>query len=196
MGKTRIVFLLLLSVALMFVAGCTETIPKSTEEPQRPTVEKQDEKAPATSKKIQEEAKTFEVVLYYPTADGENMAPFKTKITAKHDDKYQKTVDALLTTTPPKGLLTVIPHSVRVNSVTVSDGIATLDLSANLVKNFTGGSTGEEMLVASFVNTLTEFSEIKRVKILVDGKSVETIAGHMDLTEPLPRMGNLIRKGQ
>ncbi|MBO5652568.1 MAG: GerMN domain-containing protein, partial [Selenomonas sp.] len=50
-----------------------------------------------------------------------------------------------------------------------------------------------EMLVGSIVNTLTEFSEIKRVQLLVEGKKIESISGHLDLTKPVERMENLIK---
>ena len=67
-----------------------------------------------------------------------------------------------------------------------------MDFSQDLVKHFVGGSTGEEMLVGSIVNTLTEFPEVKQVQILIEGSPVETIAGHMDLSVPLERMKDLL----
>ena len=48
------------------------------------------------------------------------------------------------------------------------------------------------MLTYAIVNTLTEFPEIKRVQILVEGKPVTSISGHMDLTEPLTRNETLL----
>lgn len=47
------------------------------------------------------------------------------------------------------------------------------------------------MLVGSIVDTLTEFPEVKRVQILIDGKAIESLSGHMDLTQPLARMKQL-----
>ena len=49
------------------------------------------------------------------------------------------------------------------------------------------------MLVGSIVDTLTEFSEVKKVQILVEGKAVDTIAGHMDTEKPLSRMTGLLK---
>ena len=49
------------------------------------------------------------------------------------------------------------------------------------------------MLVGSIVNTLTEFPEVKKVQILIDGTHVETLSGHMDLSEPLVRMTELLK---
>ena len=49
------------------------------------------------------------------------------------------------------------------------------------------------MLVGSIVNTLTEFPEVQKVRILIDGAPVETLSGHMDLSEPLARMTELLK---
>lgn len=49
------------------------------------------------------------------------------------------------------------------------------------------------MLVGSIVDTLTEFPEVKQVQILIEGKKVETLGGHMDLTQPLTRMNDLLK---
>lgn len=81
----------------------------------------------------------------------------------------------------------------KLRSVKVQDGVATVDFSKELQKNFNGGSTGEEMLVGSIVNTLTDFPEVKKVRIRIEGEDVETLSGHMDLSEPLPRMTELLK---
>jgi spore germination protein GerM len=43
------------------------------------------------------------------------------------------------------------------------------------------------MTVYSIVNTLTEFACVKRVRLLVEGKPIQSIAGHIDIDEPLVR---------
>jgi hypothetical protein len=43
------------------------------------------------------------------------------------------------------------------------------------------------MTIYSVVNSLsTSFPAVKRVQILVEDKPAETLAGHIDLTRPLP----------
>ena len=64
---------------------------------------------------------------------------------------------------------------------------AVVDLDSGITRNFIGGSTGEEFLINSVVDTLTEFDEVKQVQFLIDGQEVETLAGHMDLSEPIKR---------
>ena len=46
---------------------------------------------------------------------------------------------------------------------------------------------GTKVLCYAITNTLTEFPEIKRVQILIEGKKVTTISGHMDVEEPMIR---------
>ncbi|MCR4425559.1 MAG: GerMN domain-containing protein [Firmicutes bacterium] len=89
-------------------------------------------------------------------------------------------------------LTTSIPRGVQVRSVSVENGTATADFSAALTRPQVG-SQGEAMIVGSIVNTLTEFPDVDRVQILVDGARVESIAGHIDVSRPLTRDPRLIR---
>ena len=57
-----------------------------------------------------------------------------------------------------------------------------------LVQNHPGGSSAEELTVFSLSNTLiANFPAIKTVKILVEGREIQSIAGHLDLTIPYGR---------
>jgi hypothetical protein len=51
------------------------------------------------------------------------------------------------------------------------------------------------MTVYSIVNSLTlNFPQIKRVQILIEGKSIETIAGHLSLKQPISSKADLIKR--
>ena len=78
------------------------------------------------------------------------------------------------------------------------DGIAYVDFSSELSKNHIGGSLSEINTVYSIVNTLTfNFPQIKRVQILIDDKAVESLTGHLDLSQPLkPDMSLVINLEQ
>ena len=82
-----------------------------------------------------------------------------------------------------------IPRGVEIRDVFVtSQGVAYVDLSKELIENHPGGSSAEELTVFSLSNTLiVNFPAIKMVKILVEGREVRTIAGHLDLTTPYGR---------
>ena len=50
------------------------------------------------------------------------------------------------------------------------------------------------MLTTAIANTLTEFPEIKKVQILVDGKKIASLKGHTDILDPLERNTTLLKK--
>jgi hypothetical protein len=51
-----------------------------------------------------------------------------------------------------------------------------------------GGSTNELLTIYTIVDALTlNLPAITAVQLLVDGKEVDTLAGHVDLRRPLPK---------
>jgi hypothetical protein len=82
-----------------------------------------------------------------------------------------------------------IPSGVSLRELFVtSHGVAFLDLSQELVSNHPGGSSAEELTVFSLSQTLVaNFPAIKTVRILVEGREIQTLAGHLDLTVPYGR---------
>ena len=93
----------------------------------------------------------------------------------------------LLENPTEEDLTKIFPKGAKIKSINLEGDIAVVDLDGSITKNFVGGSTGEEFLINSVVETLTEFNEVKQVQFLIDGHEVETLAGHMDLSEPLKR---------
>ncbi|HBG09167.1 MAG: GerMN domain-containing protein [Limnochordia bacterium] len=84
-------------------------------------------------------------------------------------------------------LFSSVPQSVRLLGLTVQDGLASADFSAELITDFNGGALLESYLVTAIVNTLTEFADIEKVQILVEGEVVESIGGHILVSKPLGR---------
>ena len=65
-------------------------------------------------------------------------------------------------------------------------GDAYVDLSRDVVTGHPGGSLDELLTVYSIVNALTmNLPAVTAVQVLVDGKEVDTLAGHVDLRRPL-----------
>jgi spore germination protein GerM len=61
-----------------------------------------------------------------------------------------------------------------------------VDLSAELQTNHPGGTTNETLTVYALVSVLTSnLPAITGVQILVEGKEVDTLAGHLDLRRPI-----------
>jgi hypothetical protein len=69
------------------------------------------------------------------------------------------------------------------NVYLVDPGLAVIDLNAAFASGHRSGILVEELTITSLVETLTtNIPGITRVKILVDGKEQETLAGHVDLS--------------
>ena len=66
-------------------------------------------------------------------------------------------------------------------------GMAYVDLSKEAATPPGAGSDDELLTVYSVVNSLTaNFPAVKRVQILIEDRPVPTLAGHVDLSRPLP----------
>lgn len=133
---------------------------------------------------------TMEVTLYFSDAQAEKLV--KEIRSVPRTTAVAKTAVEELIKGPNEGGVATIPNGTRLIGLTVSEGLAEVNLSKEIVDNHTGGSAGERLTVYSIVDTLTEFSSISEVRLLVEGVNVDTIAGHMDLSEPLKRDDSLL----
>ena len=77
-----------------------------------------------------------------------------------------------------------LPQGSDVRGVYLVDpGLAVIDMNAAFSDGHRSGVLSEELTIASLVQTLSaNIPGILRVKILVEGKERETLAGHADLT--------------
>lgn len=68
----------------------------------------------------------------------------------------------------------------------VKNGLVVVDFNSAFAEKHPSGILAEELTVASIITTLRANNpEIRTVKILVEGKERETLAGHADLETPL-----------
>lgn len=192
MKLKSILVLALTLLCAMVLAGCDEQ--KQGEAGSKTVVSSSSGSSSSSSSSSQSgsKAQLVNIKVYYPDENATGLVAVEKSI-KDTDNKYQAAVEALMAGTDKKGLANVFPKKAKLLQVTVSGKVAKVDFSRELQKNLVGGSTGEEMLVGSVVNTLTEFPEIQKVQILVDGQEVETLSGHMDLSQPLPRMTELLK---
>jgi spore germination protein GerM len=86
-------------------------------------------------------------------------------------------------------MVSAIPAGTAVRALFITEnGQAFVDLSGELATRHSGGSTSELLTVYTIVNALTaNLPAITSVQILVDGKEVDTLAGHVDLRRPLAK---------
>jgi len=143
---------------------------------------------------IPEEKK--EVLVYFSDGEGEYLVGEKREILRKGDVKEEakETINELIKG-PKRRLIPTLPSSTKLLSIQLSeDGVAKINFNKNLSQDHPGGSSAEMMTLYSIVNSLTHnFPEIKRVQILIEGKPVETIAGHLSLRKPVSPNPDLIK---
>jgi hypothetical protein len=66
------------------------------------------------------------------------------------------------------------------------DNVCYVDLSEAVRSQHPGGSNSELLTIYSVVNSLIlNIPQIKQVKILIGGNESSTLAGHIDLQDPL-----------
>jgi len=85
--------------------------------------------------------------------------------------------------------VSAIPSGTAIRALYVTErGEAYVDLSRDIAAAHTGGSLDELLTVYTIVDALTvNLPAITAVQLLVDGKEVETLAGHVDLRRPLTK---------
>jgi len=86
-------------------------------------------------------------------------------------------------------LMSAIPPGTTVRALFISEGgEAFVDLSPEVMTHHSGGTNDEMLTVYTLVNALTEnLPAVTAVQLLVDGKEVDTLTGHVDLRTPLAK---------
>lgn len=133
-------------------------------------------------------ARKINARLFYVSDDG-------TKLTSvEHDVPYAEgTVEqakAILSAQiapAAEPLLSAIPAGTTLRALFVTAaGEAYVDLSRELTAAHPGGSLNELLTIYTLVDALTvNLPAISSVQLLVDGKEVDTLAGHVDVRRPL-----------
>jgi len=131
---------------------------------------------------------TYGVTLLFGSTDGQGLTREERK-TRRRETFLEQVGEVLeeLIRGPYSVSGRTIPPASKVNSIfLLPNKTLVVDFSSELQMLHTGGTTGEIFTVYSIVNTLTmNFREVEKVQILIDGDEVETLAGHLDLEQPL-----------
>jgi spore germination protein GerM len=179
-------FLIIIGVGLFLAYQFRQEIFDSL----KPLLEKKPEKETAVKeKKI--------VTLYFSEEEGEYLVGEKREIPKKESVEEEAKEAIIELIRGPRGeLIPTLPSQTELLGLQLDQrGLARVNFNRALTKNHPGGSSAEMMTVYSVVNSLTfNFPNIKRVQFLVEGKQVETIAGHLSLRQSVPPKPDLIKK--
>jgi spore germination protein GerM len=129
---------------------------------------------------------TEKVVLYVAQDDDGTLRaqPAQIPMPSGRQQRAEELARALISLYLEKNSPHVIGPGTEVRSVFLVDpGVAVIDMNGAFADSHRSGVLVEELTVASLIHTITANTpNILRVKILVDGKQRETLAGHADLS--------------
>jgi spore germination protein GerM len=143
------------------------------------------------------DSRKIHATLFYVGENGVELVPVSREVPlgATPGEQARRIIEAQLQAAPT-GLFTAIPSGTTVRAVFLTGkGEAFVDLSHEIVSAHSGGSLDETLTVFAIVNALTvNLPDVTGVQILVDGKELDTLAGHVDLRHPLKRSLKWVRK--
>jgi hypothetical protein len=120
--------------------------------------------------------------IYFSDPQERFLMPEKRYVIKENDAAAQtKEIVKALLEGSKAGLVNTFPTGVSIRDVKVVDAeIALVNFSKNLTKLHKGGSTAEMATIYSLTNSITQnVPGIKKVKILVEGKELSSIKGHI-----------------
>ena len=145
------------------------------------------------------DGRLVKATLYFISEDGTTLIaePSDVAFGASPSEQARHILEAQLAPAS-RGRLSAMPAGVKVHAIYfTSKGDAYVDLSREIISGHPGGSLNEALTVYSIVFALTtNVREITAVQILVDGRQIDTLAGHIDLRQPLAADPRWVLKGQ
>lgn len=136
--------------------------------------------------------------LFYATAEGDALLPVQREVPLAEGLVAQgRQILTAQFAPPPAPYISAIPPGTMLRAFYVTEkGDAFVDVSG-ISTAHPGGSLTEMLTVHAIVNAVTaNLPAVQRVQILVDGKEVDTIAGHVDIRQPLSRDTSLVRAAE
>jgi germination protein M len=180
-------------VILLAAWGLTQVLERVMVRPAEQTAEA----GTARPEQAQAPVRHITATLFYGSQDGQQLVAIQREVPFGEGsvDQGRQILLAQLTLAPPAPQAAVIPKGTTLRSFHVTEsGDAFIDLGPEIVASHPGGSAGELLTVYALVNAVTaNLPAVRRVQILVDGKEVDSLAGHVDLRRPLQRNDALVR---
>ncbi len=144
------------------------------------------------------EAPHIAATMFYATPEGDALMQVRREVPLAEGLVAQgREILLIQIQQPPAPYISAIPAGTTLRAFYVTEkGDAFVDLSG-IRGAHPGGSLTELLTVQAIVSAVTaNLPAVQRVQILVDGKEVDTIAGHVDIRRPLTRDTSLVRQSE
>lgn len=135
----------------------------------------------------------LELILYYPNSSMEYLVPELRLVARKNEDVEKMAINELLEGTQGRNLVNIIPSNTEVQSLYISDNIAYVSFSREILNN-SYNEKEEALIIYSIVNTLTSLPNVEEVQMLIDGKAEDVLYKHYSIKEPLNFSDMIITK--
>ena len=115
------------------------------------------------------------VSLYFQAKETKELVPEARLIDIKKiiNDPCDKLVELLIEGPKNEKEEKIIPDNTKLNKSYMDDDCVVLDFSGELLNYDKNEEKGKDNLINSLVNTLTQLTEVNKVKILIDGNENE-----------------------
>lgn len=125
-----------------------------------------------------------EAKIFWAAGSGK-VAPVQIELPLSADpvERSRQLLQALIANPPTPDQRTLPASTTLLGFYILPDGTAVADFSDSLASELPSGILSESMAVNSIVKTLAaNVPQLRRLKILIHGQEVDTLAGHVDLT--------------
>jgi spore germination protein GerM len=144
---------------------------------------------PAPAPAAPAEARRIKATLYYISEDGLRLVGVERDVSYGESpaEQARRILEEQLKEAPAP-LASAVPKGTALRALFLTGTDVYVDFSPEIAAAQRGGSREELFTVYAIVNALaTNLPAIARVQILVAGREVDTLAGHVDLRRPLQK---------
>ncbi len=117
------------------------------------------------------------VSLYFPSKETKELVPEARLVDIKEiiNDPYDKLVSLLIEGPKSEKEEKIIPNNTKLNKSYMEDDCVTLDFSTEFLNYDKSDEKAKTNMIYSIVNTLTQLTEVNKVKFLIDGNENEEL---------------------
>jgi spore germination protein GerM len=144
--------------------------------------------APAAATEVATPGRKIKARLLYVADDGTRLTTVERDVAFGESTTAQaRSIVEAQIAPAAEAFASAVPPGTKLRALFVTErGEAFVDLTHEISTNHPGGSTNEALTVYTLVDVLTvNLPAVTSVQLLVDGKPVDTLAGHIDLRRPL-----------
>ena len=115
------------------------------------------------------------VSLYFPSTENGELNPEARLIDIKEiiNNPYEKLVNLLIEGPKNDKNKKIIPDNTKLIKNYLENDCVVLDFSSDILNYSKENKTNKDIMINSIVNTLTELTEVNKIKILIEGKENE-----------------------